>query len=68
MEDVDFEQLALALYEAPFALLVHDKHASDEPVVTYVNLAALSVLGAQWSDVVGSSSALYAVDGKVRAA
>ena len=37
LEDVELADAAKALWEAPFAVLAHDKFKSDEPVFTYAN-------------------------------
>lgn len=37
LEDVELADAAKALWEAPFAVLAHDKFKSDEPAFTYAN-------------------------------
>lgn len=39
MEDVELADAARALWEAPFAVLAHDKFLSPEPAFTYANQA-----------------------------
>lgn len=39
MEDVELADAARALWEAPFAVLAHDKFLSPEPTFTYANQA-----------------------------
>ena len=41
MEDVELADAARALWEAPFALLAHDKFLSPEPAFTYANQARI---------------------------
>jgi hypothetical protein len=43
LEDVELADAARALYEAPFAVLAHDKFVSDEPAFTYANQARLAL-------------------------
>ena len=37
LEDIDISEAAKALWEAPFAVLSHDKFESKDPVFTYAN-------------------------------
>ncbi len=55
---MDIEQLAEAIYKAPFALLAHDKYRPGvtEPRYTYANRAALRIFEGTWDDVIGRPS------------
>ena len=37
LEDIDISEAAKALWEAPFAVLSHDKFESEDPQFTYAN-------------------------------
>ena len=37
LEDLDIAEAAKALWEAPFAVLSHDKFESEDPKFTYAN-------------------------------
>ena len=37
LEDIDISEAAKALWEAPFAVLSHDRFEAEEPVFTYCN-------------------------------
>ena len=42
LEDIDISEAAKALWEAPFAVLAHDKFENEDPVFTYANKASLA--------------------------
>lgn len=60
MEDIEIEAIADALWDAPFALLAHDKGAcgEDEPRFTYANKKALEVFEGEWGELVGQVSSV----------
>lgn len=62
MEDVDIAKVGEALWEAPFAVLAHDKFQSEEPRFTYANQAALDLWEATWDELVGMPSRQSAED------
>ncbi len=41
LEDIDISEMAKALWEAPFAVLSHDKFENEDPVFTYANKVCL---------------------------
>ena len=41
LEDLDIAEAAKALWEAPFAVLSHDKFESEDPKFTYANKVCL---------------------------
>ena len=43
LEDIDISEAARALWEAPFAVLAHDKFENEDPVFTYANKARLQI-------------------------
>eukprot|EP00878_Enallax_costatus_P022850 GHUV01024280.1.p1 GENE.GHUV01024280.1~~GHUV01024280.1.p1 ORF type:complete len:221 (+),score=70.98 GHUV01024280.1:168-830(+) len=53
-----FDQLAEAIYKAPFALLAHNKFEEGvtDPVFTYANKAALELFEGTWDELVGLPS------------
>jgi hypothetical protein len=55
---LDDRSAARALFEAPFALLSHD--ASEDPVLSYGNLAALRLFELDWPSLVTMHSRLTA--------
>lgn len=49
LEDIDISEMAKALWEAPFAVLSHDKFENEDPVFTYANKVCLQKLLQSWS-------------------
>jgi hypothetical protein len=37
LEDLEISEASKALFEAPFAVLAHDKFENDDPAFTYAN-------------------------------
>ncbi|KAK9905039.1 hypothetical protein WJX75_008391 [Coccomyxa subellipsoidea] len=62
LEDIDISEMAKALWEAPFAVLSHDKFENEDPVFTYANKAALDLFEATWDELVGMPSRKSAAD------
>jgi hypothetical protein len=60
--ETGFDQLAEALYKAPFVCLAHNmfEEGVDDPVFTYANKAALELFEADWDSLVGLPSRLSA--------
>ncbi|KAK9821324.1 hypothetical protein WJX81_003581 [Elliptochloris bilobata] len=56
LEDVELADAARALWEAPFAVLAHDKFLSPEPSFTYANKVALELFEATWEEIIGTPS------------
>lgn len=56
------DQLAEAMYKAPFVVLAHNKFEEgvDDPLFTYANRAALQLFEADWDGLVGLPSRLSA--------
>lgn len=44
LEDLDISEAARALWEAPFAILSHNRFEDDEPKFTYANQVSLPVV------------------------
>lgn len=57
-----FDQLAEAIYKAPFALLAHNsfEEGVTDPKFTYANKAALELFEGTWNEIVGLPSRLSA--------
>lgn len=55
MEDVEISEAAKALWEAPFAVLSHERE-SDDPLLLYGNRAALGLFETSWEEFVGVPS------------
>ncbi|CAL8464536.1 g4071 [Coccomyxa elongata] len=62
LEDIEISEMAKALWEAPFAVLSHDKFENEDPVFTYANKAALDLFEATWDELVGMPSRKSAAD------
>lgn len=59
LEDVAIEQLAEAMYKAPFGCIVDETGAADvsDPLVVYANRGVLQLLELKWPEVVDCSAA-----------
>jgi hypothetical protein len=53
-QEVEIQDVAQLLWEAPFALLSHD--ASEDPKVTYANKVGLELFEAEWDEMIGIES------------
>lgn len=53
-QEVEIQNVAQLLWEAPFALMSHD--ASEDPKVTYANRAGLALFEAEWDEMIGVKS------------
>lgn len=53
-QEVEIQNVAQLLWEAPFALMSHD--ASEDPKVTYANKAGLALFEAEWDEMIGIES------------
>ncbi len=53
-QEVEIQNVAQLLWEAPFALMSHD--ASEDPKVTYANKAGLALFEAEWDEMIGVES------------
>lgn len=53
--EVDISEAAKALWEAPFAVLAHDR-SDPEPVFVYGNAAAQQLFECSWEELVGTPS------------
>jgi hypothetical protein len=60
--EVGLDQLAEAMYKAPFALLAHDSFVEgvEDPLFVYANKAALQLFEADWDTLIGMPSRLSA--------
>ncbi|CAK0783440.1 hypothetical protein CVIRNUC_006639 [Coccomyxa viridis] len=65
LEDLDISEAARALWEAPFAVLSHNRFEDDEPKFTYANQAALDLFEAKWEELIGLPSRQSAADDPV---
>lgn len=61
---VDLQNLAEAMYKAPFVCLAHNsfEEGVTEPVFVYANRAALRLFEGTWDELVGLPSRLSADD------
>lgn len=66
--EASFDQLAEAIYKAPFVCLAHNKFEEGvtDPVFTYANKAALELFEGTWDTLVGMPSRLSAEAGAAR--
>lgn len=66
--EASFDQLAEAMYKAPFVCLAHNKFEEgvDDPVFTYANRAALEMFEGTWDTLVGIPSRLSTEEGSAR--
>ncbi|KAJ9526198.1 hypothetical protein QJQ45_009663 [Haematococcus lacustris] len=62
--EAPFEALTTAVFNAPFALLMHDRFQEGvtDPRFIYANRAALSLFEASWSELIGCPSRKSAAD------
>lgn len=63
--EASFDQLAEAMYKAPFVCLAHNKFEEgvDDPLFTYANKAALELFEGTWDTFIGMPSRLSAEAG-----
>lgn len=56
--ETGFDQLAEAMYKAPFVCLAHNifEEGVEDPLFTYANKAALEVFEADWDSLIGLPS------------
>lgn len=64
--EASFDQLAEAMYKAPFVLLAHNKFEEGvaDPVFTYANRAGLECFEGSWDTFIGMPSRLSAEAGE----
>ncbi|KAJ9526104.1 hypothetical protein QJQ45_009549 [Haematococcus lacustris] len=62
--EAPFEALTTAVFNAPFALLMHDRFQEGvtDPRFMYANRAALNLFEASWSELIGCPSRKSAAD------
>jgi hypothetical protein len=56
--ETGFDQLAEAMYKAPFVCLAHNmfEEGVEDPLFTYANKAALELFEADWNTLIGLPS------------
>eukprot|EP00803_Ostreobium_quekettii_P003175 evm.model.scf_1105.2 EVM.evm.TU.scf_1105.2 scf_1105:11459-16932(+) len=65
MEDADISNIADDIWNAPFAILTHDRFVNDPVRFTYANKAALALFEAEWDELVGMVSTKAAAEEEV---